>query len=558
MTRATRQIAAAAPGQWSILTDPDNQSTVQVQFAGVRDDNALLTQLQRWHDSVRALAPKLWTHAQLAPLVLPTVHRGGTGAPWVQLDAPVHVGLDGLPFGSAPHDILELLRAAAKNLDAMHAEHTVHGGLGIRSLWWMPNGALAFPDVGLTHALDGIVEAPPLAAGYRSPEVWHGRGSVPASDQYSLAAIAFDLFSGRQRVVQDGVDGITSIDPLVLDSGTVLYPGAPRALNEVIQRALSAEPTARFPTCAAFVDALEGHIMLPKSLPTWHKIFRRAGSRSRWRAAALATVAVASVVASVWAIGRNVAPSRFVARMPNMPTVDMSVLPAPSGTDRSARGTGSGARSTAPSNRIGESRPTNATLAGGRLGTGASSASPVPRPGQLPDQTPSGGQTTTEGATRSLSATPASDATRDVTTAASRSIGDRVSSAVGALARSVTSTMADNVSYIPVVSESDTNSTRVLPLAGVRPSTAATPTAVTVALRSAPASAARSTLSTGTIQLQVPSGSRIYLDGVLQRPIANRLTASVGSHDVDIVSPSGERVRRRVTVLGGEVVAVKR
>jgi len=561
MSSASRRIAAAAPGQWSIAVDHDNQSIVQVQFAGARNGETLHAQLERWAGSMRALAARVWTHAHPAPLALAVVHRSGTGAPWLQLDVPAHVGADGLPVDRTPHDILAMLETVARQLDALHAQQVVHGGLGLPSLWWMPDGALKFPDVGLTHSLEGVADAPPLAAGYRSPEVWHGRGIVPASDQYSLAAIAFELLSGKQRVVEEGTEGITSINPLVLDSGAVLYPGASPALSQVMQRALSASPSSRYPSCAAFIDALEGHIVLPESLPTLHRIFRRVGGGARWRSVVLGTVAVASVVASIWAIGGIVAPSRFAVRLPSLRDVDRSVLPPPNASNPSTRALGSG--STAPTTSGGTTRAGAPASAGVQRSLGRNTTtSQAPRPGQRPNQTPSGEPTMTAGVTPQQPTRSPSGAVRDSLALGSRArtLGDRVTSTVSGAVRSVTSPARSAAS--PSVLDSDagslsTSSGDASRLPATTPAGRLNATRGGAATTPTNAAAPATSPTTGSIQLQVPSGSRIYLDGVLQRPVADRITAPLGSHDVDIVSPSGQRVRRRVTVLGGETVVVR-
>ena len=102
-------------------------------------------------------------------------------------------------------------------------------------------------------------EATELVAGkgvqrpYAAPEVVAGHGATPMSDQYALAAIAYEWLFGRS-ITHNGER------PIEIRS----MPGVDRsALSKAFTRALAPDPGDRFASCAAFCDAIHG-AMVPE------------------------------------------------------------------------------------------------------------------------------------------------------------------------------------------------------------------------------------------------------------------------------------------------------
>jgi serine/threonine protein kinase len=92
---------------------------------------------------------------------------------------------------------------------------------------------------------------------YMAPEQLNGRPVSPATDQFSLAVIAFEMLTGRRPfnpetqfqlagMQRDGVQ----IKP------RELRPGLPEAAQTVLLKALAYHPAQRYPTARAFADAL--------------------------------------------------------------------------------------------------------------------------------------------------------------------------------------------------------------------------------------------------------------------------------------------------------------
>lgn len=92
---------------------------------------------------------------------------------------------------------------------------------------------------------------------YVAPERWNGQ-VLPASDQYALAAIAYELLAGRPPF-QGGSEYAMrflhlNMQPQLL---TTFRSNLQPAINHVLLRGLAKRPEDRFPTVTAFAKALQ-------------------------------------------------------------------------------------------------------------------------------------------------------------------------------------------------------------------------------------------------------------------------------------------------------------
>jgi serine/threonine-protein kinase len=163
-----------------------------------------------------------------------TVHDVGTcgGRPFIVSELLTGGTLaDRIRTGAVDRgDALRWLTQAAQALDAAHAAGIVHRDLKPANLLLDGRGDLRVADFGIARddELTAITELGLVLGtpGYMAPEQASGLEVTPASDRYALAAVAAQLL-----------------------------PGVGEA---VIRRALDADPARRYPSAAAFVDALEG------------------------------------------------------------------------------------------------------------------------------------------------------------------------------------------------------------------------------------------------------------------------------------------------------------
>jgi Protein kinase domain len=135
---------------------------------------------------------------------------------------------------------LRWLAQAAEALDYAHAAKVVHRDVKPANLLLDADENICVADFGVsrndgetTITAHGEVVG---TAGYLAPEQLDGRGATAASDRFALGVVAYQLLTGR------------------LPSTERRQLGAP--VEAIFDRALADDPDRRFPTAAAFVEAL--------------------------------------------------------------------------------------------------------------------------------------------------------------------------------------------------------------------------------------------------------------------------------------------------------------
>jgi eukaryotic-like serine/threonine-protein kinase len=137
----------------------------------------------------------------------------------------------------------------------------VHGSVPLRSIVVDTNGdarLLEFGGIARVLALDAGPQRELFS--YLSPEAADGLPTDWRSDQYALASVLWDLTVGEPRMkdVETDYRIIEALRAPHAEPPSSRCPDYPRGLEHVIVRALSRDPAARFPSMAAFADALTG------------------------------------------------------------------------------------------------------------------------------------------------------------------------------------------------------------------------------------------------------------------------------------------------------------
>jgi serine/threonine-protein kinase len=144
--------------------------------------------------------------------------------------------------------VLHLLRTAGSAVAYLHDTGQAHGDISPETVWMAPAGRIwllgwqwALPK---TDIPSGLMPDPRWTPW---PPEWNATGWAPtfASDQWMLAATCFASLTGELPPSE-------AVPPLDLVS-----PGVPQALVDILGRALSQEPEARFPTVSALLRTLE-------------------------------------------------------------------------------------------------------------------------------------------------------------------------------------------------------------------------------------------------------------------------------------------------------------
>src|SRR4051812_34130116 len=157
--------------------------------------------------------------------------------------------------------ILSLLRSVASALDYAHAHGVVHRDVKPTNVLLDEPDRVCVADFGLAYMLQvsaRMTQSGALAGTpeYMAPEQALGNTPDHRADIYSLAMVAYEMFAG--------VRPFTGGSPMAILLKHVNDPlpespdrPIPVAVMRAIQKGASKDPEARWPSAAAFVDALD-------------------------------------------------------------------------------------------------------------------------------------------------------------------------------------------------------------------------------------------------------------------------------------------------------------
>ncbi len=172
---------------------------------------------------------------------------------------------DGRPLPSLA-EIAALLRQMASALDYAHDRNVVHRDIKPGNVMFDNQGEAYLVDFGIARLVN---ESTSLTAtgsvigttAYIAPELWSGQPASPASDQYALAIMVYELLTGRRPFEAVTPVHLMHMHLNELPTPPQAYrPDIPQAVSLVLDRALAKDPTQRFPTVTAFAQAFEGAV----------------------------------------------------------------------------------------------------------------------------------------------------------------------------------------------------------------------------------------------------------------------------------------------------------
>ena len=170
-------------------------------------------------------------------------------------------------------EALRILQHAARGVAVGHRAGLIHRDVKPGNVFLVSHGddeemQVRVLDFGIAKAMAEAEEdtasagltqdgRAPLSPAYASPEQLTGaRRLTPASDVFSLGALGFQLLSGTRPFTEADRNRMSAGMEVPTPSLRARNPQVPEELEQVIRRALAADPEQRFPHAGALADAL--------------------------------------------------------------------------------------------------------------------------------------------------------------------------------------------------------------------------------------------------------------------------------------------------------------
>ena len=162
-----------------------------------------------------------------------------------------------------PEEADVILRQIAIALDYAHGCGVVHGDLKPSNIFLATDGAKVSDFAVSIRARRDLRRplSPALIHPYLSPEHLRNPASISfQSDQYSLAAIAYELYTGQPLCSSTSEPGSAILNASVLPPSKV-NRRLPSSVDASLLRALNQDAAQRYPSCMGFISALDASLI---------------------------------------------------------------------------------------------------------------------------------------------------------------------------------------------------------------------------------------------------------------------------------------------------------
>jgi serine/threonine-protein kinase len=268
--------------------------------------------------------------------------------------------LEGCDLGAAlasagpmpPSQVISIVQQVAAALAAAHGAGVVHRDLKPQNVFLTTVPGTHQPlakvlDFGIskqahqsTFGRERVLLGTPA---YMSPEQARAEGEDidGRSDQFALAAIAYELLSGRPAFAAPdparALYRVTYEEPAALPAGL-------SAFEPVLRRALSKHKGGRFLSILEFSNALTvagagagpGAPALPAGMPTLRDHAPRSGAARRWLALVAAPLALSGAALAIWGPPRRAEPAGPGGALQRAPAPERATLAGPASLEASA------------------------------------------------------------------------------------------------------------------------------------------------------------------------------------------------------------------------------
>jgi serine/threonine protein kinase len=252
--RILSRISQGGMGAVYLAEDPQLHRKVAIKLLLESLDNDEWR--KRFHREARALARLV--HPNIVTIF--DFGEDARGRPFIVMEY-----VEGRHLGELAQDRLTFIEklgfivSLCEGLDCAHTAGITHLDIKPANLIVEKGGRLKIVDFGIARVRDSRATLPEVRAGtpsYMAPELLTGGDVGPRTDQFAAGIVAYELLSGRRAFdgsMREIITKICAIDPPPLSQAC---PGIDPALDVLVMRALSKDPSGRFATMAAMGRAL--------------------------------------------------------------------------------------------------------------------------------------------------------------------------------------------------------------------------------------------------------------------------------------------------------------
>jgi eukaryotic-like serine/threonine-protein kinase len=209
--------------------------------------------------------------------------------------------------------VLQIARQVAGGMEAAHDAGVVHRDLKPANVMINAEGQALIMDFGISASSAEAAGGGVIGTlEYMAPEQGSGAAVDGRADIYAYGLIVYEMLTGPRKAT--GTTARERIEAMQQRSATGLPPvrsldeAIPVPLDALVTRCLERDPSRRFQTTRELVTALDALDASGRLIPVPPRVSKRV--------LAISSIAIAVLLAAMYAVGRNAAPPAAVAHDP--------------------------------------------------------------------------------------------------------------------------------------------------------------------------------------------------------------------------------------------------